>query len=343
PRSCKRLGIATDFVTYGSDDERKFASRLPGIGIHFNRFGLGGKRYERFAPLLQAPTFWKADVVKTNQVSSWRIAVPAARVWRKPLLARAGFLPSVQAEWESGKNSPEWHEAISEEAALFSKASAAAVTTPDLAQALSSRIPALASNLHVVPNYVDTKRFAPEPHAVKDIDVLFVGRLAKQKNLPALLEALAGAKLSVAFVGQGSEQDLLGNFSHSYSGRFQWLERVAHHDLPALYNRACLLVLPSLWEGQPKVLLEAMACGTPVLGADAPGIRDQIVHQRTGWICPGNAAGLKQAFEILLPDAGLLSRLGGNARQHILETCSLEAVAAKEAALIRQLADRRDP
>src|SRR3546814_7537635 len=73
-----------------------------------------------------------------------------------------------------------------------------------------------------------------------------------------------------------------------------------------------------------------MACGAAVIGTDVPGIREVIEDGRTGLLCAPTAAALRDAIERLLSDEPLRRRLGGNARQQIEMTASLDRVAELE-------------
>src|SRR3546814_10697938 len=78
-----------------------------------------------------------------------------------------------------------------------------------------------------------------------------------------------------------------------------------------------------------------MACGAAVIGTDVPGIREVIEDGRTGLLCAPTAAALRDAIERLLSDEPLRRRLGGNARQQIEMTASLDRVAELELSAYR--------
>src|SRR3546814_21078926 len=96
-----------------------------------------------------------------------------------------------------------------------------------------------------------------------------------------------------------------------------------------MINAGRIFVLPSSYEGHPKTLLEAMACGAAVIGTDVPGIREVIEDGRTGLLCAPTAAALREAIERLLSDEPLRRRMGGNARQQIEMPASLDRVAER--------------
>jgi len=330
-------GHRVSFLTYGGPGDDELARRLPGLKVYGNRWGLNPKRYERWLPLLHARAFLQADLIKTNQASACYGALAGSRLFRRPLMARMGFLPSDFARREHGVDSADFAREDALERRLCRNAAAIVVPTKALAKDIETRMPQTAGRIAIIPNYVDTDRFFSQPAIVPDVDVLFVGRLTAQKNIAALLEALARADVRAMIVGEGPLDGLVQAAARERPGAIVWQPKVPHAELPALLARAAVFVLPSLWEGHPKVLLEAMACGRPVLGARAPGIEEEIDHGRTGWLADPQPAALAQALRHLLDNPALCANLGTAARAHILETCSLTNIADRECALYQRL------
>ena len=87
---------------------------------------------------------------------------------------------------------------------------------------------------------------------------------------------------------------------------------------------------PSLYEGHPKTLIEAMACGAAVLATDVSGIRQVVRHGQTGWLTATDAAALREGIVTLLGDAALRERLGRQARRFVLEHYALDRIVARE-------------
>lgn len=113
--------------------------------------------------------------------------------------------------------------------------------------------------------------------------------------------------------------------------------------LALLYAMADAYVLPSLEENLPNVILESLACGTPVVAFDTGGIPDMIEHRKTGWLVPpGDAAGLADGLRWALaaqgPEAALRTRL---CRSVALERYPLAVQARAYANLYRKILARR--
>ncbi len=329
-------GVKVSFVTYGGAGELRYQERLPGIKILCNRWQWAPDKYERWLPFLHGPWLWRSHVIKTNQTYGADVALRAARRWGKPLIARCGYMWSEFIARAEGDESPSAKYARQVEAAIFSAAHQVVVTTLAMAADITARVPAAADRIRVIPNYVDTATFRPlgvEP----DFDLLFVGRLAPQKNLAALLEAIRPLSIRLTVIGRGESGDPLRQEFGDMEGRVRWMGNIPNTELPSYLNRARLFVLPSFYEGHPKAMIEAMACGRPVIGANVTGIREVISHGKSGWLCGTDAVSIRNAIQELLGQPELRAGLGQKARSFVLEHLTLERVAEMELDLLRTL------
>ena len=146
-------------------------------------------------------------------------------------------------------------------------------------------------------HFVDFTRFRPM-RRLKDRENLvgYVGRMNEEKGVLQFVRAIPEAikrdpTLGFVIAGDGP----LGNTVREYIGRLALGETVrmtgwiTHSDLPSLLNELKLIVIPSYTEGWPSVMLEAMACGTPVLATPVGGIPDVIREGETGFMMENNS------------------------------------------------------
>lgn len=334
-------GFRVSFVTYGDESDLVYAPGLDGIRILCNRDGLALEAYENTLLSLHKAALGHADVFKTNQTYGSEIALAAATKFRKPLVARCGYMWSWNAEREYGRSSVEASEARRVEEKVFSVADRVVITTQAMKLDIMNRIPSAASKVVIIPNYVDTDLFRPYGRRGDPRTLLFVGRIAKEKNLESLLEAIRPLEVKLILIGEGKlRPELQGRFD-SMDGRVSWEGNVPNATLPDYFNGSGIFVLPSHYEGHPKVLVEAMACGMPVIGADSPGIRELIEHEKTGFLCGTDPRDIRIAIEHLTSQPELCEELGKNARKFVRERYSLHKILEMELALLQEVIETR--
>lgn len=137
--------------------------------------------------------------------------------------------------------------------------------------------------ISVIHNGVDCSQFAPEEGANESLQLLFIGRLLESKGphlLVAIFDELQSEypELRLKIVGQGPmKNELLENISdRGLDGYIDLVGEVPNNMLPDFYNESSVFVLPTSREGVPRTILEAMACGTPVVSTNLPQVRSVV-------------------------------------------------------------------
>jgi glycosyltransferase involved in cell wall biosynthesis len=182
--------------------------------------------------------------------------------------------------------------------------------------------------------------------------LLYVGRYTAVKRLPLLLrahvQALASLNrpLPLVMVG-GSPGEWEGEHPLTVSralgdGQLFLAGWRPHHELPEALNAADLLVLPSVAEAFGLVLIEAMACGLPVIAADAHGPA-QLVATGTGWLVPAdNQNALAEALVAVASDPQERQRRGNRAHEHSRANYGWPLIVTRVLRIYDQLAGRLD-
>ena len=334
-RKLAERGVEIEFVTYGDARDLAFGDELHGIAVHTNEGGLLLPAYER--KLIAEPP--QADVFRSNQVAGAEVAMQAARRAEAKFVARCGYLLSEFHEKRYGERSREAKAARKLEETVFVGADWVTVTTERMAGAVAERYEVPASKIGVIPNYVETNRFRPRERTPEGrLRIAFVGRLDTQKNLHNFIRAAADFDIEVWLIGYGPQKDELERFAEGTNATFEFKGNVPNKELPDLLAQCDAFVLPSLYEGHPKALIEAMACGLPVLGTRVNGIQEIIRDGENGLLCETNAAGIRTGLERLLGDAELRRRLGWAGREFVQAEFALERVVELELDLLNRLA-----
>jgi glycosyltransferase involved in cell wall biosynthesis len=169
----------------------------------------------------------------------------------------------------------------------------------------------------------------------KTVLVGYAGRLVKEKGVYTLLEAMRQlpAAVRLLMVGTGPEENGLRQLSMDYGldGRIEMIGPVPYREMPAILNRMDLLVLPSeetkYWkELFGRILIEAMACGLPIVASRSGGI-PEVIGEAGVLVQPGDARALAAALERLCTDLQERCELGRAARERALASFDVPVVA----------------
>ncbi len=178
-----------------------------------------------------------------------------------------------------------------------------------------------ASQIRVVPNGLDHERYRPGPDAPEPDLVVFLGRIEHYKGIdllldawPHVLEARPAARLAIVGDGSAGEEMRRRAASAVPRGSVSFAGFVPEDEKVRWLQRATLVVQPSRKEGWGLTVVEANACGVPVVATDVPGLRDSVRHGRTGLLAQPAARPLAEAIVTVLADQALRARLAREAR-----------------------------
>jgi glycosyltransferase involved in cell wall biosynthesis len=192
--------------------------------------------------------------------------------------------------------------------------------------------------LAFIPNYVDAAAYTPryEPGDY----FFYFGRLAMEKGVATLIRAAAQAKVKLRIAGTGPESDALKALAAEVGGDIEFLGFVSGEPLWKWVREARSVVLPSEWyENAPMSVLEAYACGKPVVGARIGGIPEMVKSGETGLLFEsGNIDGLVVAMRELkaMSDAAI-TEMGRAAQRYVSTTFNRQRYLKDMLALYAEL------
>lgn len=188
----------------------------------------------------------------------------------------------------------------------------------------------------LIANGVDTVRFTPGPAPTGPFVIGTVGRLQAVKDQAALVEAFIrlralapaeAARLRLVIVGCGPLRAALAQQVADAGISDQVLLAGARSDIADLMRTFSVFALPSIAEGMPVTLLEAMACGLPVVASRVGGIPELVLENNTGLLVPpADPQALAEALARYLQEPALAARHGGAGRARIEARYSIAAM-----------------
>lgn len=202
----------------------------------------------------------------------------------------------------------------------------------------------------VIPNGLETRTFAPrdaaDARAALDIPpdarvLLFVADSTRDRRkgfglLAAAIQDIDIPNLYLLSVGR-HEPEMEVAHRHRHLGVI-----AEERDLATVYSAADLFVIPSLQDNFPNTVLEAMACGTPVVGFETGGVPDMVREGVTGHLCPvGDVRALRDALSSLLRDDAARKAMAVECRNVVLAEFSLEKQARRYLDVYTAIVDRR--
>lgn len=236
---------------------------------------------------------------------------------------------------------------------IFRKSVAVVANSPGLKE-ISERADPFP--VQVIPNGVDTDFFYPRETRHEaghhPFAFLFVGRFQTQKNLFYLIDHMASLKRAgvgpfvMHIVGDGPQYDELQNHAKNLGIEtclvwHGWLDK---DSLREIYRNADCLVNPSLYEGMPNVILEAMACGLPVIASRVAGNDEVVRNGETGLLFDlGEPDAFRMALQEMVEDPGRASEMGKKGRSWVMNDFSWRKVAQAYADLFSRFTGGAPP
>ncbi len=191
------------------------------------------------------------------------------------------------------------------------------------------------NRIRVIYNGVDVESLTPDPNVRSKIPLFsYLGRLKRYKRVDLVIRAFAlldGRDARLEIAGKGDDRDRLEALvaKLNIEDRVRFLGYITEQEKRELLRRSWATILASPKEGWGISNLESAACGTPVIAADSPGIRESVVDGDTGFLVAGSdVAAYAAAMRGLLDSPEMVTTLGTNARR-FAETFTWERAAAE--------------
>ena len=339
-------GHSVTFVTYGDESDYQYQNKLGKINIvpiydfvKKSKIKLLCYIKSLLIPFIIKNKIKETTIIKTNQMwGSWS-AVIAKFLLRKPLLVRCGFehyYNLVSFNERSAKyylwKVAVWFISI----VSYKNADKILLTSKTAKKFVQNCFNIESKKIHVHYNIIDTELFKPMDLIKHDNRLVFIGRLTKAKNLFSLLDAISNTKYKLDIIGDGEFKASIKAYIDNNNIDAKMLGTFPNIDLPEIINKYQVLILPSYYEGNPKALLEAMACGIIVICSNIPSLAEIITNNKNGILSERDTVSITNNIISTMNNTIMNSNMGNEARQFILNNCEKNLLLSKEEGLLTQ-------
>lgn len=296
-----------------------------------NKYNIHRYIYTFLMPFTEFKFIKNCSVLRITQITGATPGVISKILFKKPFIATYGFNYTEFAKTEGQTLIAKLINLFMPLWLLF--ADKIIVTNKKIEKSLEK----IKDKIIYIPNGVDTNLFKYHPrNKPLDKNIIFVGRLAKQKNLGCLLKA-ASNKINLLFIGSGPDKNTLIKLSKKLKVNLKILPFKPLSKIPGYFKKADIFVLPSIIEGHPKVILEAMSTGLPVIGAESEGIKE-IINNKNGLLFKSNDQNdLAEKIHKLLSDKVLYETISKEGAEFVNRQYSLSILLNQEIKLLKSL------
>ena len=157
-------------------------------------------------------------------------------------------------------------------------------------------------------------------------EVISVGRLEQQKNYEKLIKLFEGSEYEIKVIGSGSKKEELIKLAKEKRVNINFLGKVDNEELQNIYEKHLFFVTTSMFEGNPKSVLEAMSRGCIVIASDIENHNEIITDGENGYIIPNDCSSLDLYINSLLQDKKKLQAVSLNSREFVLNNYGIKSL-----------------
>lgn len=273
-------------------------------------------------------------LIKTNQLNGLWVAIFLKITLKVPLLLRSGYnkLEFMIKESKSIIKIIGFYILVQIGLLLSNKI----VLTSEKDKQFFQKYFLVNKKIEIIPNWVEVgniKKYENRPQN----SFISVGRLEKQKNFIELIRKVNQKDINFKIVGDGSEKHNLIDLSTKSDTNFQLIGKVKHNELLNLYQDSRFFVLSSKYEGNPKVLLEAMANGCVVITNNIKSIKEIIIDQTNGYILDFENDDLNEKLKLIKNNHDVNQNIITKSINHIKLNNSLEVIEQNELRIYKDI------
>ena len=285
-RMSEKYNINYSFITFGFEDDESYVQRFKGVSIYpaYKYIKFSDNKYLNLFRSFLIPFKLKKQLsgnqlIKTNQLNGGWVGIILKKLLKIPLYTRTGYnLYEFSLYNKKSSFIKLFHYLLTQAALLFSDLYS--VTSKTDRDFLEDKFK-ISKNIEVIPNWV-IEMVHNDFDKRYENKILTVGRLEKQKNISSLIKSIQGSEIEIDIIGDGSEKESLVQLSEMLNVKVNFLGKLNFKELNNIYKNYRIFILPSLFEGNPKALLESMSNGCLVIAAYNKNVEEIITNNKNG-------------------------------------------------------------
>ncbi len=331
----KEKNIHFTLVTYGDFEDYNFidSEYLSIIPIYSLLKKTDSKVISLFQSIIFPFMIYKnlsnIEIIKQNQLTGSWVSIIFKYLLKKPLYVRTGYdayLFSIRDKKNIFKRG--FFKILTK--ACLNYSDLYSVTSKSDYEFILSNYSFEESKLVLRPNWVLVGDSDIDIYNKKDNLILSIGRLEKQKNYQFLINMLKNKNLELTIVGDGSEKENLLNSAKANQVKLNIENNLNYHELLDLFRNYKYFILPSIYEGNPKVLLEAMSQGLVVFASNISNHEEIIDNFENGILFSLENNELIDQLDRVFKDTSLQSKLSSSAISKMQMNNSIKICLEKE-------------
>ncbi|HLP86287.1 MAG TPA: glycosyltransferase family 4 protein [Candidatus Paceibacterota bacterium] len=323
--------------TYGDNKDKTYSDLFPlNVEIVTKPKFMPVLMYSFLLPFIHSKKLKNTHIIKTNQMDGSWSAVISKKLFNLKLVVRCGYewLDTIE---KLKKSFFKKTTACYAEKFAYNNADRIILTGEESKNFVTGRFSIDSNKIKIIPNYINIDLFKPLNIPKEQNRIIFIGRLEKEKNLINLFYGVKGLDVKLVVVGDGSLRAQLEDIANKEGINVIFKGNIPQSSIPEELNKSEIFILPSLYEGNPKVLLEAMSSGLACIGTDVQGINSIIKDGEDGVISQTDPISIKNAIIKLINDKELRDKIGINARKRIEQNNSFDIFIEKELSIYQSL------
>ena len=339
----KKKNIKYTFVTFGNKKDLEFSDKLENINVIplYKNLKYYNNKYLRFLHSFTFPFYLKKlqinpDLIKTNQLNGVWVAIIYKLITKTPLLIRTGYDMFLFKVKERKYIKSLFIYFITQLGIIFS--SYYLVTSQSDLKFLTKRYFFTKNKILLRPNWVDIPKEAKPSNERSENKLLSIGRLEEQKNYNQLIKAFGKSKFTLEIVGTGTKEKELKTLAEKENTKCNFLGNIEHNKLLERYKDYKIFITTTLYEGNPKTILEAMANGCLVIAPNIKNISEIIENNINGILFDPNNENLYNLVKTTLNDTEKLDKISNNSIVYIKKYFSFQnAIKNEESDYIKSI------